>query len=165
MAGPPSTPSPARSSAAVHPAPTAAAAATANRGAEQVGRGQQSRRRRSSSAGGPVAAMLMGMVGGGGVQGGGSGGGGGGGQHRSGTFQHGLHAWVVVKATEPGIPSWRSVMYLTVSLLLLVCQGGVMFAVGMESSHPRCTEHGQCKTGEWCAPADAGPFGVTARPG
>jgi hypothetical protein len=65
---------------------------------------------------------------------------------------HGMHMVLTLRATEEGVGSHKAAGWLCLSLLIILVQCMVLFVVMIESSHPRCNGHDDCKSGEWCGP-------------
>lgn len=65
-------------------------------------------------------------------------------------------AWVIIQATIHERSTIRKVCWLALGVIMAALIIILLAIVTMESSHPRCTAHDQCKTGEWCAPTDTG---------
>ena len=92
-------------------------------------------------------------------------------QESASTGGHGIHAWCIVQSTA--VPegdghdhTWRmagGTVTLVLSMLILTLQVAVTLSIAVEAAHPRCTVHGDCRLGEYCAPTALG--GSIASPG
>jgi len=67
--------------------------------------------------------------------------------------QFGLHAWVIVNATTPGVSTCRAATLLLISVLFAFVQSCLLYAVYFESAFERCSDHDQCPVGEYCSPS------------
>ena len=65
----------------------------------------------------------------------------------------GLHAWIIVKATDANASFCRSTSLLLLSIAVVLLPIIVLKAVAVEASFPRCNSHEQCNQGSWCAPS------------
>jgi len=66
---------------------------------------------------------------------------------------HGIHMVTSYKATEEGVSRGRAAGWMCLSLLTILIRMTVIRVIMVESSHPRCNAHSDCKTGEFCAPS------------
>jgi len=62
----------------------------------------------------------------------------------------GIHTWVLVAATRPGNNLCTAVAKISISLLFLFIQLMILAAMVEESSHPGCSRHAGCPSGEAC---------------
>ena len=70
----------------------------------------------------------------------------------------GLHAWCIIKATSrsTGLRDGAiGTAALVLSLGLLLLQGAVTYSMSIEAAHPRCSDHADCRLGEFCGPTAA----------